>query len=80
MAARNVADGVSHGQHRQAKGQRHAGKADAKAGEGRSQHGAAATAQYQPERAEKFGAILFHDYSFTLSKKRTQGTTSQTAH
>ena len=61
MATRDVADGVSHGQHRQAKRQRNAGKTDAKAGKGSRQHGAAATAQHQPERAEELGSILFHD-------------------
>ena len=38
MAAGDMADGESHGQHRQAEGERHADKTDAQGRKGRGQH------------------------------------------
>ena len=55
MRARDRRHGVGHGHHREAEGQRHAGKADAELGKGRGQHGAAAAAQDEPGRAEELG-------------------------
>jgi hypothetical protein len=52
VAAGNVPNGETHRQDRQAKGQRHAHKSDAKVGESGGQNGGAAASEYQPESAE----------------------------
>jgi hypothetical protein len=53
MPARDVADGIGHGEHRQAKGERDAHKTDAKLREASRDHGAAAPAEHQPEGAQE---------------------------
>jgi len=53
MAARDRAQRVGTGHHRQAKGQRHAQQANAHARKGGGQHRAAAAAQREPEGAQK---------------------------
>jgi hypothetical protein len=58
VAAADVADGVGHGQHRQAEGKRDADEADPDLGEFRGEHRAAAATQDKPERAEEFGREL----------------------
>jgi hypothetical protein len=59
MAARNVTDGVRHGQQGKTKSQSHAGKANAKLRKGGSQHSASATAENQPERAKELRSTPF---------------------
>ncbi len=54
MATGNMSDGVGHGQHGQAEGQRHPGKPDADRRERCRQHGRSASAEYQPESPEEF--------------------------
>jgi hypothetical protein len=44
MATRHRAQGIDHGQHREAEGQGHAGKADTELGKARREHRAAAAA------------------------------------
>ena len=62
MAARDMADGEGHGQHRQAEGQRHADKADTQGRKGGGQHGRAAAAQHQPGCSDEFrGKLAGHD-------------------
>ncbi len=58
VAARDVADGVGHRQHGQAEGQGHAEEADPDLGESRGEHGAAAAAEHQPERADCLGHVF----------------------
>ena len=53
MAARDVADGVGHREHRQAEREGDAEKADAKRRKGGSQDRAAASAEGKPEGAEE---------------------------
>ena len=55
VAARDGAERIGAGQYGQSEGQRDAGEADAYAGKRRSQHGAAAAAQYEPEGADELG-------------------------
>ena len=55
VPARDMADRIGHGQHRQAERGRDAKKADPETGEARGKNGAAAAAEGQPERSEKFG-------------------------
>ena len=59
MATGDVPDGVGHGQYGQTKRQRNANKSDAEIGERGSQNCRTAPAEYQPERAEKFGDCFF---------------------
>ena len=59
MAAGNAADRIGHGQDRQAEGEGTPSKADAEFGKGRRQHRAAATAEDEPECAEKFREETF---------------------
>ena len=63
VAARDVPDSRRHRQHRQAEGQRHSDETDAEIGIGGRQHGAAAATQNKPERADRLGEQLTHDYS-----------------
>ena len=63
VAAGDVADGIGHGQHRQAEGQRHAREPDAQFRKAGGEHRAAAATEHQPERAEELGAetmVHFH--------------------
>ena len=59
MPARDRPQRIGPGQHREAKGQGHADKTDTQLREGGSQHGAAATAKCQPERAEELSGPFF---------------------
>jgi hypothetical protein len=54
MAARNAANCIGHSQDGEAKGQRDADEAYSKFRKRRRQHGAAATAEHEPERSQKF--------------------------
>jgi hypothetical protein len=56
-----MADRVSHGEHGEAERQRHADETDAELRKGRGEHRAAASAENQPERAEKFGDSTLYD-------------------
>jgi hypothetical protein len=58
MAARHVADGVGHGQDRQAERQGDAGKADPELGKRGGQYGRAAAAENQPRRADELSEKL----------------------
>ena len=58
VAARDRADGVGHGQDRQAEGERDAGEADAELGKAGGEHGAAAAAEDEPEGADGLGAAV----------------------
>ena len=66
VAAGDVADGVGHGQHGEAEGERDADEADAEVRgpprqEARREHGAAAAAEDEPERADELGdEFVFH--------------------
>ena len=51
VSAGDVADGIGHGDHGEAEGQRDADQTDADLGKRGRQHGAAATTEHQPERA-----------------------------
>ena len=53
VPARHVPDGIHHGEHREAEGERHAEKADAKMRISRIEHCGTATAKHQPERPEE---------------------------
>ncbi len=55
VTARDRAERVGAGQHRQAERERHADEADAEFRERGRQHRAAAAAEHQPERAEQLG-------------------------
>ena len=55
MPAGNAADRIGHRQHGQAEGERDADEADAEFRKGGGENGAAAAAEHQPERTEKFG-------------------------
>jgi hypothetical protein len=59
MAARNVTDGVRHGEQGKTEGQRHTGKANAQLREGGGQNSASATAEHQPECAEELRPTPF---------------------
>jgi len=59
MTARNVADGIRHGQQGKSKGQRHTGEPNAKLREAGSENRASATTEHQPERAEELRATPF---------------------
>jgi hypothetical protein len=67
VTARNMADGESHGQHGEAKGQRHAEKTDAQLGVGGGQHGAAAAPKDQPESPYEFSGSAFGQWHETRS-------------
>ena len=54
MAPGHMADGIRHGEHGQAEGERDPMQADAHFGKGRRQQGAAATSQHQPEGSDEF--------------------------
>lgn len=70
MTARNPAHGIGHGEHRQTERKGHADKTNSKLGIGRGQHGTAASAEDQPERAEKFGnKTLCMDISSALNQR-----------
>ncbi|MBB3914219.1 hypothetical protein GGQ65_001489 [Rhizobium fabae] len=70
MTARYAAHGTGHGEHGQAERQRHTRKSDPELGIGSSEHGTAASAEDQPERAEKFGhKALLHAQSLHLNQK-----------
>jgi len=53
MTARNVADRIGHGDHRQAECERNACEADSELGKRGGEHRRTATAQNQPTRTEK---------------------------
>jgi hypothetical protein len=55
MPARDMADGVGHRQHGQAKGEGNAEKSDPQAGKRGGEHRRTAAAKHQPERPEEFG-------------------------
>ena len=54
VAARNMPDGVSHGQYGQAEGQRDPDKTDAHFGESGCQHGRTTTPENKPEGSYEF--------------------------
>jgi len=74
VAAGNMADGIGHGQHRQAERQRDAGEADAELGKAGGEDRRAASAERQPERADRLGGIFLrvHDIS-PISTLRSGG-------
>ena len=55
VATGNVTDGVGHGEHRKAEGERNAHVTDTGGGNAASEHGCAAAAEYEPEGADRFG-------------------------
>ena len=55
VATRDVTDGVCHGEHRKAEGERNAHVTDTGGGNAASEHGCAAAAEYEPEGADRFG-------------------------
>ena len=59
MTSRDVADGKSHSQDREAEGQRHSGETDPEARESRSQHRAPASAEHEPKGSDKFSKRSF---------------------
>jgi len=64
VAARNVTDSVSHGEHRKAEGERYAYVANTGSRDAASEHGCAATAENEPEGADCFGdstSCEFHE-------------------
>ena len=61
MSAGNWPEGIRARQHRQAEREGHAGEADAQLRKGGCEHGTAATAKHQPERANEFGEVTTHD-------------------
>src|SRR5258708_40018494 len=60
VTARNVSDGKSHRQNRQAKSQRHAREADAYIRESCGQHRTATASQDEPECTDEFRGQLLH--------------------
>src|SRR5262249_50068256 len=59
VAAGDMSDREGHGEHGQAKGERHSHEADAEILECRGDHRAAAAAKYEPERADEFRTERF---------------------
>ena len=59
MATGNVADGESHGHYGESESQSDAEKTDAQLRVSGGQHGAAATAEDQPERSDEFSRSAF---------------------
>ena len=55
VATGNVTDGVGHGEHRKAEGERNAHVTDTGGGNAASEHGCAAAAKHKPEGADSFG-------------------------
>ena len=55
VAARNVADGVCHGEHRKTEGERHAHVTDTGGRDAACEHSCAAAAKHKPEGADSFG-------------------------
>ena len=66
MAARDVADGIGHGQHGQAEGERDAEQADADLGKARGDDGAAAAGEGEPEGADRFGRTFTQIHDLVL--------------
>jgi hypothetical protein len=68
MTAGDVGDDIGHGQEAQAESKRDADRTDTQFRKGGSEHGTAAAAEYEPERAEEFGRQTFakrHGFSPT---------------
>src|SRR5512132_528745 len=59
MTAGDVGDGIGHGQEAQAEGKRDTDPSDTQFRKRCSEHGAAAAAEYEPERPEEFGRQTF---------------------
>jgi hypothetical protein len=59
VTARDVSNGKSHRQNRQAKSQRHTQEADADIRESRGQHPATTAAQDEPKRTDEFRRKFF---------------------
>ena len=69
VAARNVADGVCHGEHGEAECERHAHVADTGGRDAASKHGGTAAAKHKPEGADSFGngtSSKFHKHLHRL--------------
>src|ERR1700746_177738 len=60
MAARDMADGIGHGQHCQTERERNAKQTNADVRKCRSKNCAPAPAKNKPERPEKLHTVLFH--------------------
>jgi hypothetical protein len=64
-----MADGVSHGQHRQTERERNAEHTNANVRKCRSKNCAPAPAKDKPERPEKLDAILFHFFLLSTAQQ-----------
>ncbi len=72
VAARNVTDGVCHGENGEAECERHAHVADTGGRNAASEHGCTAAAEYKPEGADSFGnstSSEFHKHLHSLGLK-----------
>lgn len=67
VAARNVADGVCHGEHGEAECERHAHVADTGGRNAASEHGCTAAAKHKPEGADRFGNGTSSEFHLNFS-------------
>jgi hypothetical protein len=70
MTARDVADGVGHGEHGQAEGERDAKQANADLREGCRDDRAAAAREGEPESADGLGEALTKVHGDPLARRR----------